>query len=242
MGDSNASLDEHPRAPVRIRKPFLMARLEVSNELFKLYDKDHDTAYISMTNKDQSNRGHPINSPRQPVARVSWQEANGFCRWLSEKTGRKFSLPTEAQWEWACRAGTATPFFYGDYNVDFGQYANLADISIEKLALRDSPPWHPKDNRFNDGIMITSNTGKYQSNAWGLRDMHGNVAEWTRSLQKKYPYNDEDGRNDMAAQGKRAVRGGSWYDRPYRASSAYRLAYEPYQKVYNVGFRVICEE
>lgn len=242
MGDPCATPEEQPRTKVKIAKSFLMARLEISNEIFKLFDKDHDTAYISMTNKDQSQRGHPINGPKQPVARVSWQEANAFCKWLSAKTGRKFSLPTEAQWEWACRAGTATPFSYGEHNCDFGKYANLADKKLEELALRDSPPWHPKDIRFNDGAMVTCDTGRYQPNPWGLHDMHGNAGEWTRSLFKAYPYNDDDGRNDAAAQGKRVVRGGSWYDRPYRATSAYRLAYQPYQKVYNVGFRVVCED
>ncbi len=242
MGDPNATPEEQPRTKVKISKPFLMARFEISNELFKLFDKDHDTAYISMTNKDQSQRGHPINTPKQPVARVSWQEANEFCKWLTAKTGRKFSLPTEAQWEWACRAGTATPFFYGEHNCDFGKFANLADKKMEELALRDSPPWHPKDIRFNDGSMVTCDTGRYQPNAWGLHDMHGNAAEWTKSSLKAYPYSDEDGRNDPGEQGKRVVRGGSWYDRPYRATSAYRLAYQPYQKIYNVGFRVVCEE
>ncbi|MDD4869181.1 MAG: SUMF1/EgtB/PvdO family nonheme iron enzyme [Kiritimatiellae bacterium] len=242
IGDSNASPDEYPRACVKITKPFLMTKFEVSNEIFGIFDPNHDTAYISAVNKDQSNRGHPINGPKQPVSRVSWQEANEFCKWLSVKTGRKFKLPTEAQWEWACRAGTATPFYYGDYNSDFSKFANLADQTIAKLARANSPPWHPKDDRFNDGAMVTSDVGRYQPNTWGLHDIHGNAAEWTRSLFKAYPYNEDDGRNDISAQGKRVVRGGSWFDRPYRASSAYRLAYEPYQKVYNVGLRLVCEE
>jgi len=241
MGDASTSPEERPKARVKIAKPFLMARVETSNEMFKLFNKNHDTAYISMTNKDQNHRGHPINGPKQPVARVSWDEAVAFCKWLSAKTGRKFSLPTEAQWEWACRAGTETPFYYGGHNSDFGKVANLADKTLEKLALRDSPPWHPKDNRFNDGEMVTCDTGKYTPNAWGLCDMHGNAAEWTASVFKAYPYSDDDGRNDAKTRDKRVVRGGSWYDRPYRATSAYRLAYQPYQKIYNVGFRVVCE-
>jgi len=242
MGDSKASPEERPQARVRIAKPFLMAKFEISNDLYQLFDKAHDTAYINYTSKDQNSRGHPINRSKQPVARVSWREANEFCKWLSGKTGRKFTLPTEAQWEWACRAGTATPFYYGDYNSDFSRFANLAEASISHLAQRDSPQWHPKDDRFNDGAMVTSDVGRYQPNAWGLQDMTGNAAEWTRTLQKAYPYNDSDGRNNMDAKGRRVVRGGSWFDRPYRATSAYRLAYEPYQKVFNVGFRVVCEE
>jgi formylglycine-generating enzyme required for sulfatase activity len=71
--------------------------------------------------------------------------------------------------------------------------------------------------------------------------MHGNVGEWTRSVQRPYPYAEDD-RNEPAASGRRVVRGGSWYDRPQRCTSSFRLAYEPYAPVFNVGFRVILEE
>ncbi len=86
-----------------------------------------------------------------------------------------------------------------------------------------------------------TDAGTYQANAWGLHDMHGNVWEWTRSALRRYPYREDDGRNDLAAEDKRVVRGGSWRDRPKRARSAYRLAYRPYQRVFNVGFRVVVQ-
>jgi len=242
MGDTNSSPEEQPRTKVKIAKPFLMARTEISNELYKLFDKEHDTAYINFTAKDIGSRGRHINGPKQPVSRISWKEANEFCKWLSAKTGHKFTLPTEAQWEWACRAGTATPFFYGDYNTDFRGFANLADRKMAGLANGSSPKWHPRDDRFEDEEMLPWSVGRGRPNPWGLSDMHGDVKEWTRTVLKAYPYSDNDGRNDMDAKGKRVVRGGSWFDRPYRATSAYRLAYEPYQKVFDVGFRVVCEE
>jgi formylglycine-generating enzyme required for sulfatase activity len=72
--------------------------------------------------------------------------------------------------------------------------------------------------------------------------VHGNVWEWTRSALRPYPYDERDGRNDPSAPGKRVVRGGSWYDRPHRCRSAFRLAYPRYQRVFNVGFRVVMEE
>ncbi len=72
--------------------------------------------------------------------------------------------------------------------------------------------------------------------------MHGNVAEWTRTAYAPYPYREDDGRNGLALDGEKVVRGGSWYDRPQHARSGFRQAYKPYQGVYNVGFRVICEE
>ena len=109
------------------------------------------------------------------------------------------TLPTEAQWEWACRAGTGTPMFYGDLNHDFSRYANLADATIAQLAVSGVDPqpirnpdkfWDfvPKEARFNDGVLHLADCGRYQPNAWGLRDMIGNVAEWTLNDYRAYPY------------------------------------------------------
>jgi formylglycine-generating enzyme required for sulfatase activity len=99
----------------------------------------------------------------------------------------------------------------------------------------------PKDERFNDGCKIMTKVASYAPNAWGLYDMHGNASEWTRSNYKPYPYNDADGRNDLSAAEKKVVRGGSWFDRPKHAKSSFRIAYQPYQPVYNVGIRLVIE-
>jgi len=176
-----------------------------------------------------------------------------FCQWLSDKAGERFTLPAEAQWEWACRAGSAKPFSWGDSDVDYSKLANLADAKLRELVTNpytlDTPlknatkydDWVPKDTRFNDGGLITVAVGSYQPNAWGLHDMHGNAAEWTRTAYRPYPYKPDDGRNDPAADGLKVVRGGSWRDRPKRCRAAFRLAYRPWQEVFNVGFRVVCE-
>jgi formylglycine-generating enzyme required for sulfatase activity len=89
---------------------------------------------------------------------------------------------------------------------------------------------------------VTAPVGRYRANAWGLHDMHGNAAEWTRSALRPYPYSAEDGRDSADAPGLKAVRGGSWFDRPHRARSGFRLGYQPYQRIFNVGFRVIIED
>ena len=89
--------------------------------------------------------------------------------------------------------------------------------------------------------MVAAEVGRYKANPWGLKDMHGNVAEWTRSAYRRYPYTPADGRDDPGAVGRKAVRGGSWRDVPKRARSAFRLGYQRYQRVFNVGFRVICD-
>ena len=88
---------------------------------------------------------------------------------------------------------------------------------------------------------MTADVTRYQPNAWGLRNMHGNAAEWTLSSYRPYPYNENDGRNDPHSPDMKVVRGGSWYDRPAQARSASRLPYRPWQAVYNVGFRVVVE-
>ena len=157
-----------------------MGMVEITNAQYAAFDGKHDSGVISMTGKDQTERGRWVNQPKQPVVRITWNEAMEFCKWLSQKTGKKVTLPTESQWEWACRIGTASPFCYGNRDTDFSKFANLADVSLNQLDRGDAPPWHPRDRRFNDGSGVTTDVGRYQPNAWGC-DMHGNAAEWTLS-------------------------------------------------------------
>jgi len=241
MGDGAGFADEQPLTRAKIGKPFYLGKFEVTNAQYALFDPNHESGYISMYNKDHATRGEPAEQENRPVIRVSWKEAMAFCDWLSMKTGKRFSLPTEAQWEYACRAGTATPLSYGDASVDFGKLANLADEAVTGLLRGDSPKWIPCASKVNDGAVVTESVGKWAPNPWGLYDMHGNAAEWTLSTYKPYPYDAADGRNDAKADGLKVVRGGSFYDRPAWARSALRLAYEPYQAVFDVGFRVVCE-
>ena len=198
-----------------------------------------------------------LDKPSQPVVRVSWKEAMAFCNWLSEETGQQFTLPTEAQWEWACRAGTESEFSFGGLGADF---ANLGDIKLEEFAactahkfyesvrIIENPSkyddWIPHDTIFNDAGFVSENIGRYRANQWDLYDMHGNVWEWTLSNYAPYPYNAYDGRNNLATNSvmQRVVRGGSWYDRPHKASSSFRVPYRDYQKIFNVGFRVVMTE
>ena len=252
MGAAAGLPDEGPPSRVDVARSFWMGRFEVTNAEFARFDPSHDSRVESRHGMQFGVRGFYVNGPRQPVVRVSWEQAMAFCRWLSEKTGAQVTLPTEAQWEYACRAGTDSPFYYGNLDTDFGPFANLADVTLREFVahpyLKERTPlpeastyddWIPKDERFDDGGFLSEDVGGYRPNAWGLHDMHGNVAEWTRSAYRPYPYDEYDGRNDLASPEPRVVRGGSWYDRPRNARSAYRTAYRPYQPVYNVGFRIV---
>ncbi|MDY0166929.1 MAG: SUMF1/EgtB/PvdO family nonheme iron enzyme [Thermoguttaceae bacterium] len=255
MGEATGLPDEGPRSRVSVTRSFWMGRFEVTNEQFARFDPAHDSRVESKHAMQFGVRGFYVNGPRQPVVRVSWRQAMAFCEWLSRRTGEYVTLPTEAQWEYACRAGTQTPFFYGDLDTDFSPFANLADAMLREFVChpykKDRTPypepskyddWIPKDERFNDGGFLSEEVGRYRPNPWGLHDMHGNVAEWTLSAYRPYPYDDGDGRNHPNGPEPRVVRGGSWYDRPRNAPAAHRTAYRPYQPVYNVGFRVVIRE
>jgi formylglycine-generating enzyme required for sulfatase activity len=250
MGSLDETPQEWPLAKVRIRKPFWIGVHEISNAQYAQFDPAHDSRVEPKQAYQFGVHGYPMNRPEQPVVRVSWNRAMDFCRWLSRRTGHHVTLPTEAQWEYAARAGSDKPFWFGGVDDDFGPYANLADVTIRKFAsnpytVDQAYPnatkyddYMPRERRFNDGVLLSCARGQYKPNPWGLYDMHGNVAEWTSSACRPYPYRAADGREDAASDSRRVVRGGSWRDRPMRSTASYRLGYEQYQRVFNVGFRI----
>jgi formylglycine-generating enzyme required for sulfatase activity len=250
IGSNDETPGERPVTNVKIPRAFMMGVTEVTLEQYRQFDPGYLNGVYDMHWKDHVKRGYYMNDMQFPVVRVPWKKAMEFCQWLGEKTGWMITLPTEAQWEWACRAGTETPLNYGDLDTDFSKHANLADITVRQMAVKGVNPkpfenpdyrmdFELKDPRFDDGVLHLARVGSYQPNELGLHDMHGNAAEWTRSAFRAYPYKDDDGRNDPAPGEKRVVRGGSWHDRPYRSTSTYRLGFPDWQKVYHTGFRVI---
>jgi len=262
MGCNDETPVERPVTAVTIGKPFWMGATEITMAQFRQFDPTFENGVYDKHYKDQVNRGYFMNESNFPAIRVSWEQANAFCAWLSKKTGKTVRLPTEAQWEWACRAGTATPMNYGDINADFSKHENLADYTMIEMAVsgvdpkpiaygndpnpkqKPSPLWdyELRDRRYNDGVLHLANVGRYEPNAWGLYDMHGNVAEWTRSAYRPYPYVEDDGRNSTTVDERKVVRGGSWYRRQIRATSSWRWGYPGWMKPFDVGFRVIVEE
>jgi formylglycine-generating enzyme required for sulfatase activity len=257
MGSTSGYRDEAPVTKVEV-KPFKMGRAEVTNRQYRRFRASHDSRRESRHGYQFGVTGYDVNGDDAPAVRLSWRDAVAFCDWLSKTAGRQVTLPTEAQWEWAARAGTDKPFWYGGPDADFAPYANLADVSLsdfsgnpyeqDAVKARYKNPenlydnWIPQMTKVNDGGFLSEPSGTWKANPWGLSDLHGNVAEWTRSSYAPYPYRDGDGRNSLTGDGKRVVRGGSWWDRPKHATASFRRAYRPYQPVYNVGFRVAVEQ
>jgi formylglycine-generating enzyme required for sulfatase activity len=235
MGAAAGFADEQPQSIVAVGRPFYLGQLEVTNQQYAQFDPRHENGYIEGRGKDRTTRGYSIEAPDQPVVRISWNEALAFCEWLSQKTGRRCTLPTEAQWEWACRAGTDSAYSFGEYRPGMNNLCNIADTSIAAWNYGRCEPG------YTDGASYSVAGGRYAANAWGLQDMHGNVAEWCLSAYRPYPYRGDDGRDDPRAPGPKVVRGGSWNDTLRYASSASRWRYQPYQPVYNVGFRVLVD-
>jgi len=257
MGSTSGFRDEAPVAKVEV-KPFKMGRLEVTNRQYRRFRAEHDSRRESRHGYQFGVTGYDVNGDDAPAVRLSWHDAVAFCDWLSKATGKNVALPTEAQWEWAARAGSTNAFWYGATDADFAPYANLADVTLgdfsgnpyeqDRVKARYKNPenlydnWIPQISKVNDGGFLSEPSGTWKANPWGLSDLHGNAAEWTRSKEAPYPYRDADGRNAAGGGEKRVVRGGSWWDRPKFATASFRRAYRPYQPVFNVGFRVVVEE
>ena len=252
MGSYHGEPDTYPTTKVKIDKAFWMGELEVTNQQYNTIFPQHDSRYVDQQWKDHVVPGYPANKPEQPVIRVSYNDAMEYCKILSQKTGLNITLPTEAQWEWACRGGSDEDFWFGNLNADFGKKDNLADVTTNKFAVSGvdpqpmSPesPWYkyytflPKAANVDDGSLVQVGGKKYEANPFGLYCMHGNVAEWTRSGYVPYPYKE----NPKKVSEYKVVRGGSYIERPKYSTAYSRKGFYPYQCVFNVGFRVIIED
>ena len=208
--------NEHPRHKVKITEPFYMGVFEVTQSQWEavMDTKPYDGKMVTKI------------GPDYPAGWVHWEEASEFCRKLSKKIGKTVALPTEAQWEYACRAGSDTVFCYGDDPEKLSDYGwwrgNMVDGKKDKSFARKG--------------------GLKKPNAWGLYDIHGNVWEWCRDWYSKDFY--ASGKNVApvySEEGKtRTVRGGSWYNGATNLRSAGRNSWcGPKYRHYNYGFRAI---
>ena len=251
MGDTTGrgTADEWPASVVSVEHDFWIGCTEITNAQMRALMPEHVSGVFTKRQIDRDGPGLQLDEPDQPAVRVSWTEAKEYCRRLSATTGRRVTLPTEAQWEYAARAGSMTDLSYGTVSSDFSTHANMADRSLACLyegtaGVAVMQPF-PAIMDLDDEAIATAKVASYLPNAWGLYDMHGNAAEWTRSLFQPYPYDTHDGRDSMQVEsvaGKRVVRGGSFHGRPIRCRSSFRQAYAAWQGVHDVGFRIVIQQ
>ena len=209
--------DEDSQQQVIHTRPFALGRYAVT---FDDYD-----AFCGATHRG-SHKWKNIHGAgelsRRPVINVTWGDVVAYCRWLSEQTGQHYRLPSESEWEYACRAGTTTAFHFGD-SIDSNQ-ANYGRSSA-------------KDRVWTEPV------GTYPPNPWGLYEMHGNVREWVEDQDRSWMVNGgppPDGsawKSDSKFKNRR-LRGGSWYDGDLDAKSASQQSWEPAGTSFHIGFRV----
>jgi formylglycine-generating enzyme required for sulfatase activity/predicted Ser/Thr protein kinase len=209
--------------PVRV-DGFWMGKHEVTNALYRWFVKDSGyegakDAKSGFLKHLSSGSGMPPGDSF-PVVWVSWKNADAFCNWLSRKTSKRFRLPTEAEWEYACRAGSTTRFCFGDSETQLGDYAWYLGNSADKT--------HP--------------VGEKKPNDWGLYDMHGNVWEWCGDWYDEKYYHEPERQNPQGpSHGHfRVLRGGGWNNYPQFCRSARRSRFDPVSTSDHYGFRVVC--
>jgi formylglycine-generating enzyme required for sulfatase activity/serine/threonine protein kinase len=246
--------DEGPQHRVRITKNYWMGRFEVTVAQFARFVRqtgyrttaEYAGGAWNMTEglkqewvKDSSWKRTDHNpSPDLPVVLVSWDDAQAYCHWLSEATGRVFRLPTEAEWEYACRAGSTTAFQWGN-EVEGGEgWLNGADAKLRSK----HPEWLTFP--FSDGSLYAAKVGSYRGNVWGLHDMHGNVWEWCQDWYAPQYYSGSPETDPFDGQTDRfhVVRGGSWLCYPGLCRSSVRRKYPPEYTTCDLGFRVVMPE
>ncbi|MBD2569910.1 bifunctional serine/threonine-protein kinase/formylglycine-generating enzyme family protein [Anabaena lutea] len=212
-----------PQHPVTI-KPFFMGKFTVTQAQWKAVSS------LPKVKIDLNPDPSHFKGANRPAEQISWYEAQEFCARLSRKTGKLYRLPSEAEWEYACRAGTNTPFYFGTTIS-----TNLANYNGEYVYNNGAKGVNRKE---------TTNVGTFPANAFGLHDMHGNVWEWCEDgWYDNYIGAPIDGSARLSGSDnhpRRLLRGGSWSYRPVYCRSAYRVSYVATCKDFNHGFRVAC--
>ncbi len=245
--DRNSDEVQHE---VLIRRPFYLAIHEVTVGQFKTFVDD--TGYKTTAERGEGGLGINIQINRtsqstefswrnggfeqasdHPVFNVSWLDAQKFIAWLSQKDGKTYGLPTEAQWEYACRAGTTTRYWCGDSAEQLLTFANRGSESF--------PPkfetW--KLGAIRDGHVFTAKVGSFEANPFGIYDMHGNVSEWCADWYGDYSQTSVADPQGPTTGAERVCRGGSWADDAWSQRSALRTHNTPDFSSNHLGFRLV---
>ncbi|WP_292992926.1 formylglycine-generating enzyme family protein [Nitrosomonas sp.] len=258
--------DEAPAHRVRITQPFYLGQFEVSVGQFRKflevsgyipepvedgtgaygYNTDYDAAKSASGDAFEGrdpkyswrNAGF-VQGDDHPVLNVTWNDAVAMAKWLSEKEGVKYRLPTEAEWEYACRAGTRTRYASGDDAESLLTIANIFDADAKAYWAR----WAEFTLSGHDNFAFTAPVGSFAPNAWGFYDMHGNVWEWVSDwyaddYYARSPVDDPQGPDDGIV---RVRRGGSWHTWSLYARSSYRNWISPNSRYALVGIRLVRE-
>ncbi len=223
---ANPKIWERPQHKVQI-KAFKMSKYEITNAQYRVFRPNHDSGNY----ENQS-----LNEEQQPVVNIMWHDANAYTKWLSKKTGKKYRLPTEAEWEYAARAGTNTSRYWGDDPNQACKYANVNDQKFKNKFSRGG------NHGCDDGYAVAAPVGRYLANPFGLHDMLGNVQEWTLdNWHDNYDGAPTDGSAWISYSDfdSHVTRGGSWRDSPIYIRSAARQKYRHQDE--EVGFRVVLE-
>lgn len=242
--------------PVRLTKAFYLARHETTVGQFRAFVER--TKYV--TDGERNDGGHAHDElavwkhragtnwqrpgyaapfkleDNHPVVHVSHTDALAYCRWLNEigVDSVRFALPTEAEWEWACRAGAATRFWWGDAVDASGKMSNVGDAKLREV----HPKWPREVMPMNDGHAFPAPVGSYRANAFGLHDMLGNVWEFCSTRFGKSSTELTTDPGDLSPDRGFAVRGGGWSNTPQDVRCATRNADPPHFCHSNLGFRV----
>ncbi|KAA5539063.1 formylglycine-generating enzyme family protein [Roseiconus nitratireducens] len=279
----NATWSERPKHWVKLTSGFEIADREVTVEQFAEFVREtgyetdaeqHGNAagfdsqaerppgWIQIDPKYTWRSPGFTQGPDHPVVCVSWNDANAYCRWRSKREGRRYRLPTEAEWEYAARAGTDSWYSWGNSPDDAYEFANVADASLERL--------HPQTTMYqrslgldspacDDGHPMTAPVASFRPNPWGLHDMHGNVWEWCQDIFQEdhyakllKPYSRQEAETvriedpagppttEQQQHGDwRVLRGGSWYVGPISCRSAMRGFAEAGDGLCYAGFRLV---
>jgi formylglycine-generating enzyme required for sulfatase activity len=205
MGSEKGEDNEKPVHKVTLTKPFYLGKFEVTQRQWQAVMGANPADFKGADN---------------PVEMVSWEDCQAFLQKLAEKVpGRTFKLPTEAQWEYACRAGSNKEYSFGDDPAKLGDYAWYLDNSASKA--------HP--------------VGQKKANAWGLYDMHGNVCEWCADwYDSTYPAGDATDPTGPTNGEARVLRGESWVGAATELRAANRVGTPAYYHNSHVGFRLVC--
>lgn len=259
-GEEGHVPNESPVHAVRISQPFEMGVHEVTNGQFRAFVEA--TGYETEAERDVGGgfgidfeRAEVVQDPKHtwqdpgfpdfepgpdhPVLMISWEDAEAFCRWLSKKEGRTYRLPTEAEWEYAARGGTRTPWWTGDDPRTLQEAANTADRAL--LARVPMATWA---GEWDDGFPFLAPVGSFSPNPFGLHDMTGNVWEWCHDWYRSDYYRSSPKADPKGPEigSFRTIRGGGWFNDARQNRSAQRIYFNPtFRYCLLSGFRVVRE-